>query len=109
MSEMPWIVLVCVLLVAATPSVAVTVLLWRMTVTWREALMSTATLLERSMDLLAARTPDDFVRTQTARSISPLYSPSESPEAPARSTDSDAYQDLLNEGVPDDVAELYVD
>lgn len=108
MSEMLLIVLAFALLVALIPLVLLLTMLWRTLSAWRESLHSTATLLERSIDLLATRSPDDFLRVRTSRSISPMYSPSDGdePDEPEGSSAvGDAYQKAIDEGAPDDVAQ----
>lgn len=59
--------------------------------------------LERTVDALAARDANEFLRMQRASSTSLMYSPSE--PAPEDDPPDDAYQRAIKLGVPDDVAQ----
>lgn len=109
MSETLSIMLVFALLVTAIPSLALVVVLWLHLKSMMAAASQMAVLTERAMDLLAARSSEDFLRARTSPSTSLLYPPSDEPDlgqlGPKEDDVDDAYQAAINLGVPDDVAQ----
>lgn len=102
-----WTLCVLVLL-AVTPSVILMILLVRMLPLWRVALTAQPALLERAMDLLSARSANEFLRTQTTHSSSLLYPPNDGPATEPEKPQT-AYQKALADGVPDDIAQFLED
>lgn len=101
---MTWWQVLLIVLVAVVPTVALTVLLLRMLSATAKGQQVLAVLLERAMDRLSSATTDDFLRMQRSSSTSLLYSPSETETATV--AELDAYQQAINQGVPDEVAQF---
>ncbi len=103
MESMPWWLVLVLVLLAAAPSIILTVVLLRALPLIKAAMASWPTLLERAMDLLSSRSAEEFLRTQTSRSTSQLYSPSEPVTEPERP--KSAFEQAVAAGVPDDIAQ----
>lgn len=102
---MTWWFTLLLVLVASCPSVLLTILLWRYLLASTRTQQATTALLERAINALSAKDVDEFLRMQRSSSTSLLYSPSE-PEEPAEEPKPDAYQEAIDLGVPDDVAQF---
>lgn len=103
MESLTWLIALVLVLVAMT------VLFWRERSQTRLALELTAKLLERALDQLATTRADELVRMRTAPSItpsstSPRYPPTDDEPGPDEPV-TDAYQEAIKLGVPDDVAQ----